>query len=110
MYQRIVNDLSLYKTKMVLEMAEIKIAAIVFGALYYPLYLWGIIGNFGDVKSLILMLFLVITGGIRFYRWTLRDNLTRRKLEQELREKEAEIRERELSIMEREDTYIRNRQ
>lgn len=116
MYQRIVNDITLYKTKLVLEMAEIKLAAFLFGSIFYPLYLWGIIGDFGDFKSLVLMLFLIVTGGIKFYRWTLRDNLNRKRLnfenqmkELDVREKEISVRERELNIMEREDEYIRNR-
>lgn len=116
MVKRVVSDLSLYKTKLVLEMAELKFAAIIFGFFFYPLYTWTIFDNFGDFKSLVALLFTVIVGSIRFQRWLKKDKLVRQRMDMdnqmrqlELREKEISVRERELSIMEREDDHIRKK-
>ncbi len=107
MYQRIVYDLSLYKTKLAIKMAEFTFKALLFACIYYPLYVLGMALTAKDIQYWILTGFLVITGAIRFYRWMKRDDQNRLLKDIEIREREVAIREKELEQIEMENFIIK---
>jgi hypothetical protein len=82
------------KIKDKIDMAEITVKALLFWAIYSPLYLLGIF-TLDDVKQITLLVFLIITGSIRFFRWMVRDSQRKKLIDIEIRERELGIEKKE---------------